>query len=209
MIDDEITVCGSSIPFRLCNVSDRHNIDTGGISMKQITLKKLVMTALLAALAVVCSPLSIPVGISKCFPAQHFVNIIGGVFLGPWYAMAAAFVTSLCRVLMGTGTLMAFPGSMIGAFLSGMLYRKLKKLPFAYAGELFGTAVIGGIIAFVLATQFMGKEAALFTYVPPFFLSSLSGTIIAAILVPALKKAGVDRFFAEDSRAKTGSVKQS
>ena len=58
--------------------------------MKQITLKKLVMTALLAALAVVCSPLSIPVGISKCFPAQHFVNIIGGVFLGPWYAMAAA-----------------------------------------------------------------------------------------------------------------------
>ena len=39
MIDDEITVCGRSIPFRLCNVSDRHNIDTGGISMKQITLK--------------------------------------------------------------------------------------------------------------------------------------------------------------------------
>ena len=131
--------------------------------MKQITLKKLVMTALLAALAVVCSPLSIPVGISKCFPAQHFVNIISGVFLGPWYAMAAAFVTSLCRVLMGTGTAMAFPGSMIGAFFSGMLYRKLKKLPLAYAGELFGTAVIGG-------------------------------------LIPALKKAGADRFFAEDSR---------
>ena len=164
--------------------------------MKQITLKKLVMTALLAALAVVCSPLSIPVGISKCFPAQHFVNIIGGVFLGPWYAMAAAFVTSLCRVLM------AFPGSMIGAFLSGMLYRKLKKLPFAYAGELFGTAVIGGLIAFVLATQIMGKEAAMFTYVPPFFLSSLSGTIIAALLIPALKKAGFDRFFADNTAKK-------
>lgn len=168
--------------------------------MKQITLKKLVMTALLAAIAVVCSPLSIPVGVSKCFPAQHFVNIVGGVFLGPWYAMAAAFVTSLCRVLMGTGTVMAFPGSMIGAFLSGLLYRKLKKLPFAYAGELFGTAVLGGMTAFVLATQFMGREAALFTYVPPFFLSSLGGTVIAALLIPALKKAGADRFFRDDTR---------
>ena len=163
--------------------------------MKQATLKKLVMTALLAALAVVCSPLSIPVGASKCFPAQHLVNIVGAVFLGPWYAMAAAFVTSLIRVLMGTGTPLAFPGSMIGAFLSGLLYQKLKKLPFAYIGELFGTAVLGGMGAFVIASQFLGKEAALLTYVPSFFLSSLGGTVIAAILVPALKKAGADRFF--------------
>ena len=49
--------------------------------------------------------------------------------------------------------------------------------------------------AFVIASQFLGKEAALLTYVPSFFLSSLGGTVIAAILVPALKKAGADRFF--------------
>ena len=168
--------------------------------MKNKKLRKIVMTAVLAAIAVACSPLSVPVGASKCFPVQHLVNIIGGVFLGPLYAAAAAFVTSLCRVLMGTGTLLAFPGSMIGAFLSGLLFQKLKKLPFAYVGELFGTAVLGGITAYFIASFVMGKEAAFLTYVPAFFISSLGGTLIAAAVVPALKKAGADRFFTDTSK---------
>lgn len=85
--------------------------------MKKTQLRKLAAASILAALAVVCSPLSIPVGASRCFPVQHFVNIVAGVFLGPFYGMGAAFVTSLVRNLMGTGSLMAFPGSMCGAFL--------------------------------------------------------------------------------------------
>jgi len=90
--------------------------------MKNKQLRKLVIAALLAGLAVVCSPLSIPIGASKCFPVKHFVNVISGVFLGPWYACGAAFVTSLIRNLMGTGSLLAFPGSMCGALLCGFLY---------------------------------------------------------------------------------------
>ena len=62
--------------------------------MKNKKLRKIVMTAVLAAIAVACSPLSVPVGASKCFPVQHLVNIIGGVFLGPLYAAAAAFVSA-------------------------------------------------------------------------------------------------------------------
>ena len=164
--------------------------------MKHSQIKKMVMTAMLAAVAVACSPLSIPVGASKCFPAQHFVNVVASVFLGPGYAAASAFISSLCRNLMGTGTPMAF-SSVFGAFLCGLLYQKLKKLPFAYVGELFGTAVIGGIYAYFAATLIMSKEAALFTYVPAFFISSLSGTIIAAVLIPALKRAGVERLINE------------
>lgn len=93
-------------------------------------------------------PLSIPVGASKCAPVQHFINILGGVFLGPGYAVGMAFVTSLLRNLMGTGTLLAFPGSMFGAFLCGMLYKYGKHLPLAYLGELFGTSVIGGLLSY-------------------------------------------------------------
>ncbi len=163
--------------------------------MNNQKLRKLVLTAVLAAIAVACSPLSIPVGASKCFPVQHLVNILAGVFLGPWYALAEAFIASLCRNLMGTGTLLAFPGSMIGAFLSGILYKYLKKLPFAYLGELVGTGLLGGICAYFVASLVMGKEAAFFTYVPAFFISSAGGTLIAVLLVPALKKAGVERFF--------------
>lgn len=156
--------------------------------MKKTEVKKLTMAAMLVALAVACSPFSIPIGASKCFPVQHLVNIVGGVFLGPWYSMAAAFCTSLIRNLMGTGTLLAFPGSMCGAFLCGYLYRKWRRLPLAYAGELFGTAVIGGLLAYPMATLVMGKEAALFAYVLPFFVSSAGGTIIATVIVTILVK---------------------
>ena len=85
--------------------------------MKNVNVKKLALAGILVAVGVVCSTFSIPVGASKCAPAQHFINILGGVFLGPSYAVAMAFVTSLLRNLLGTGTLLAFPGSMCGAFL--------------------------------------------------------------------------------------------
>ena len=168
--------------------------------MNSQNLKKIVLTAVLAAIAVACSPLSIQVFASKCFPVQHLVNILSGVFLGPLYAVAQAFTASLIRNLMGTGTLLAFPGSMIGALLSGLLYQKWKKLPLAYIGELAGTGLLGGIGAFFMATLVMGKEAAFFTYVPAFLLSSLGGTLIAAALIPALKKAGADRVFRTETQ---------
>ncbi|MBR5712252.1 MAG: energy coupling factor transporter S component ThiW [Lachnospiraceae bacterium] len=165
-------------------------------------LRKMVAAAMLAALAVACSPLSIPVGASKCFPAQHLINVIAGIFLGPWYATAAAFVASLCRNLMGTGTLLAFPGSMIGAFLCGLLYRRFRRTLAGCAGELFGTSVLGGIGAFFVASLVMGKEAAFFAYVPAFFLSSLGGTLLAALLVPAVRRAGIERLLEDENHVR-------
>lgn len=156
--------------------------------MKKISTKKLALAGVLCAVAVACSPFSIPVGASKCFPVQHFVNILGGVFLGPLYNVIVAFVTSLIRNLLGTGSLLAFPGSMCGALLCGLMYKYFKNLPLAYLGELVGTSVIGGILAYPVATLIMGKEASLFLYVIPFFISTFGGTIIGAVLVTALKK---------------------
>ena len=157
-------------------------------TVKNVNVKKLALAGILVAVGIVCSPLSIPVGASKCAPVQHFINILGGVFLGPGYAVGMAFVTSLLRNLMGTGTLLAFPGSMCGAFLCGMLYKYGKHLPFAYLGELFGTSVIGGLLSYPIATLIMGSESAVFGFVFPFFVSSCGGTIIAAVLVTAMKK---------------------
>ena len=124
----------------------------------------------------------------RMLAAVDFINILGGVFLGPGYAVGMAFVTSLLRNLMGTGTLLAFPGSMCGALLCGLLYKYGKHLPFAYAGELFGTSVIGGLLSYPIATLIMGSESAVFGFVIPFFVSSCGGTIIAAVLVTAMKK---------------------
>jgi len=160
--------------------------------MEKIKLKKLVLTAVFAAVAVVGSLFSFPVFGSKCAPVQHLINVLCSVILGPGYGVAAAFVSSLIRNLLGLGTLLAFPGSMCGALLAGLLYHYIKKLPAAYIGEVFGTAVIGGMLSYPVAAFIMGsKGAALFTFVVPFLISTAGGTLLAVLITVPLKQTGV------------------
>ena len=160
--------------------------------MKKINLKKLALTAIFAAIAVVGSLFSFPVFGSKCAPIQHLINVLCAVFLGPGWGLAAAFISSLIRNLMGLGTLLAFPGSMCGALLAGLLYKYIKKLPAAYIGEIFGTAVIGGMLAFHIASLLMGNDkAALFTFVVPFLISTAGGTIIAMVITIIMNQTGL------------------
>ena len=151
--------------------------------MKKFNLKKLTVTAILAAVAVVGSLFSFPVFGSKCAPVQHLVNILCAVTVGPWWALAQAFIAALIRNLLGLGSPLAFPGSMCGALLGGLLYKYGKKLPFAY---------IGGMLSYPVAYLVMGnKAAALFTFVVPFLISTCGGTIIAIIITLPLKKSGM------------------
>ena len=160
--------------------------------MEKIKLKKLVLTAVFAAVAVVGSLFSFPVFGSKCAPVQHLINVLCAVILGPGYGVAAAFVSSLIRNLLGLGTLLAFPGSMCGALLAGLLYHYIKKLPADYIGEVFGTAVIGGMLSYPVAAFIMGsKGAALFTFVVPFLISTAGGTLLAVLITVPLKQTGV------------------
>ncbi len=153
----------------------------------------LTFVALAVAMGVALSPFSIPIGVAKAFPAQHAINVLLGVLLGPIPAVGAAFLTSLIRVMMGTGSLLAFPGSMIGAFLAGFLYQKFgEKLSLAFVGEVIGTGIIGAIVAFPVATFVMGRaDLALFAFVVPFMASCVVGAAISVALVLALKQAGV------------------
>ncbi|MGE4283235.1 MAG: energy coupling factor transporter S component ThiW [Clostridia bacterium] len=153
--------------------------------------KKIVLSGILVAIAVVMSSFYIPIGVAKCFPIQHLINVLAGVLLGPIYAVSVAFVTSLIRVLSGTGSLLAFPGSMCGALLCGLLYKYTKNTSMAFLGEVFGTGVIGALLAFPIATLFLSKTAALFAFVIPFGLSSLVGAAISVVFITALKKAGI------------------
>ena len=145
-------------------------------------LAKLCMASVLIAMGVVLSTFYIPVGSSKCFPMQHFINVVSAVLLGPWYAMVNAFVISLLRNLLGIGSVLAFPGSMIGAFLAGLAYEATKKHRIAILGELLGTGVLGALLAAPMAVLILGKDAGFFFFVLPFFLSSFAGSLIALIL---------------------------
>ena len=160
--------------------------------MEKIKLKKLVLTAVFAAVAVVGSLFSFPVFGSKCAPVQHLITVLCDVLLGTGYGVASAFVSCLIRYLLGLGTLLAFPGSMCGALLAGILYHYIKKLPAAYIGEVFGTAVIGGMLSYPVAAFIMGsKGAALFTFVVPFLISTAGGTLLAVLITVPLKQTGV------------------
>lgn len=147
---------------------------------------------MMTALGVSLSAFSIPVGASRCFPIQHLLNVLAGVFLGPGYALGFSFSTALLRNLLGTGSLLAFPGSMAGALLGALLYRINGKIWAAIAGEIVGTGILGGILCYPIAILLMGnQEAAIFTYVMPFLISTTGGCILAAILLSVLCKSGV------------------
>lgn len=158
------------------------------------SLKKIALGGILVAIGVIFSFFYIPMGVAKCFPIQHMINVIAGVTLGPLGAVACAFVTSVIRVSTGTGTILAFPGSMCGALLAGLAFRYFKNIFSAMIGEIIGTGIIGALIAYPIAAFILGKEVAVFAFIIPFMVSTVGGSIIAGILLKSLDKAlGLER----------------
>ena len=164
--------------------------------MKKVNTKKLAIAGVFCAVAVVGSLFSFPIFGSKCSPVQHMVNILCAVLLGPGYSLGAALI----RNLLGLGSLMAFPGSMFGALICGLTYKKTKNILATLIGEVFGTAILGGFCAYPIAIFLMGQSAAdiaVYAYVIPFFISTAGGAIISAGLIYSLKKANILRMMQE------------
>ena len=162
--------------------------------MKNLSVKKLALAGMFCALCVVGSVFSFPMFGSKCAPVQHMVNILCAVLLGPYYGIGVAFVASLLRNLLGLGSLMAFPGSMFGALLCGIVYHKTEKLLPTLVGEVFGTSILGGLCAYPVAILLMGQsagEVAFYAYIIPFLVSTAGGAVLSGILLYTLQRAGV------------------
>ena len=89
----------------------------------------------------------------------------------------------ICIILFGTGSLLAFPGSMIGACLAGLCYSRFGSVKAAMAGEIFGTGILGGLTAWVIARFFLNSAAAAWFFIPPFLISTVGGSIIAGLII--------------------------
>ena len=145
---------------------------------------KLTLTAMMIAIGTISSNLFyIPIGVTKVFPVQHFMNVLSAVLLGPYYAVAQAFGVSLLRNLMGTGSLFAFPGSMVGALLASLLFWKTRKLYLAFIGEVIGTGILGALLSYPIATLILGQKATLFGFIPLFIFSSFAGALLGFIIL--------------------------
>ncbi|HWR40639.1 MAG TPA: energy coupling factor transporter S component ThiW [Patescibacteria group bacterium] len=162
-----------------------------------MNLQKMTFAALFVAIGVLSAHLIyIPVGIAKCFPVQHAINILLAVLLGTRYSVGAAFSISLLRNVLGTGSLLAFPGSLFGAALAGILYRRTNHILGAIAGEVIGTGIIGSLVAFPAAKFLLGSSAGAFFFVAPFLVSTTGGSLLAY----ALYKTPVGTYFKESVR---------
>lgn len=149
--------------------------------------RKLAIMALLVSIAVAGSAfVSFPAGIARAYPIQHAVNVTAAVFLGPVPAIIIACVTAVVRILTGTGSLLAFPGGMIGAALAGVLFQKTGRIWTAAVGEMIGTGLIASLFAVPYAAVLMGTSVGSFFFLPPFLVSSVSGAIIGGIAASRL-----------------------
>lgn len=157
--------------------------------------RKVAYAVVLTAIAVVLSPFFIPVGPTKVFPAQHMVNVLSAVILGPWYALAVAVAASIIRNAAGTGTLFAFPGSMIGAFIAGYVYVWRRNIYLAALGEIFGTGILGALVStLIVSPVFMSRTMVATALIIPFLASTIAGSIVAVAALLVLQRAGVVKF---------------
>ena len=155
--------------------------------------RKIARAVILVAIGVALSPFtSIPIGIAKINPVQHFVNVLGAVLLGPWWATGIALIIGILRNALGTGTLLAFPGGMIGAFIAGIFYRTTRNIYIAAFGEIIGTGLLGAIAsALIVAPVLMKKGMAMGALMIAFSGSSLLGSIIGVLALKLLERAGI------------------
>lgn len=153
--------------------------------------RKVAYAVILAAMGVALAPYtSFPVGIAKINPTQHFVNVLAAVLLGPWWAAGVAGVVGVIRNVMGVGTLLAFPGGMIGAFIAGYVYQKTRNLYMGAGGEIVGTGLIAPVVsALLIAPVFMGKAIPLLALIPSFLGSTVAGAILGVMAIRLLERA--------------------
>lgn len=148
---------------------------------------KLTLTSVIIAITTLSGHLIyIPIGFAKVFPIQHFSNVLLAVLLGPWYAVSGALIVSTLRNMFGTGSVFAFPGSMFGALLAGLLFMKTRKIGFAFVGEVIGTGILGAMATYPIGVLLFGKELTLFGFVPSFIVSSFTGAMLAFALLKVM-----------------------
>lgn len=174
--------------------------------------QRLGLTAALVALGVALSAFAVPIGPARVFPFQHLVNVVAGVMVGPLHAVVAALSISIIRNALGTGTILAFPGSIFGALLVGLAYHRLRRSDAAAFLEPVGTVFLGATTGYLLIagldgpTTLLGIVRALppssqayLGLVPPgllalmaaFAASSIPGAILGYLALRALRRAHI------------------
>ena len=119
-----------------------HSTDSAAPALtrsRSTATRKMILSAMFACLAFVLNTF---VYFPAMAPFQHFVDVLAAVFVGPWYAFAAALLCGILRMLSGR-TIQAVAGAIFGPILGGLLYRKFHNFWVVLLGEVVGTGFVG------------------------------------------------------------------
>ena len=165
---------------------------------RSVTTRKMILTAMFGCLAFVLNTF---VYFPSMAPFQHFVDVMAAVFLGPWYACAAAFLCGVMRMLCGR-TIQALVGAIFGPIVGGLLYRRFHNFWVVLIGEVFGTGILGAMTAYPLMRMFYGLDPhSPFYYVPFYIPSAVVGGCMGVAVLLILKRTGMlDRMLRQLNR---------
>lgn len=161
------------------------------------TVRKMALAGVLTALSFATSSVVV---LPNMAPFQHFFNVITAVLLGPWYAIAVAFLTGSLRMILAGRPILAIVGAVIGAGLAGFLYRWTGKYSATVIGEVIGTGVISAIVAVPLMNVlYHAHVPSLFFYIPFFMPAATFGAVLGYLFLKVTQKTGLlgrlmDRF---------------
>jgi energy-coupling factor transport system ATP-binding protein len=92
------------------------------------------------------------------------------------------------------GTLLAFPGGMIGALLAGLLYRRTRNVYAAAGGEIVGTGILAALVSGWLVAPFlMGRTMPMLVLLASFLGSTVLGTVLGLLALKLLQRTGTVR----------------
>lgn len=155
----------------------------------RVNTRKLVLTAMMSCVSYVLSTF---VYFPRMAPFQHMMNVMCAVILGPVWGFASAFLTGIMRMILGGRTIQALIGAVVGALLSGILYKITKKTYMALVGEVIGTGILSALLVypFMVWLYELPSVTPFWTFIPAYLPSSLLGGCIGFIIINAMKKAG-------------------
>ena len=177
--------------------NNRRNAPEQVIVMKDQKVKKLVLSALMAALVYVAtsiiqipSPMSGYVNLGDCFV------LLSGWLLGPWYGGAAAGIGSMLVDLLGVYAHYA-PGTLVikavDAIAAALIFRALGR----GKNAMLVSGIVGEVIMvlgyFAYASMILGKGLAAAASIPGNIVQGVAGIAIGMVLAVVLESTKVTK----------------
>lgn len=147
--------------------------------------RKILWAGALAVFLILFSSAPVSLDGVNLFPVIHFVNLVSGIVLGPWYALGISIFGVGIRMGLFEATLFALPTALPGGVTVGLARKYLPSRVRWTAGlfEPVGTLLGASLSYALVAIGPLGSRVPVLISLSFFFLTSSVGTIVGLGLI--------------------------